>query len=827
MHSKPFSTSIRIVVVSAFLITSVVLLLLSTAFRGIASPTTGLAAPQISGIAPATVQRSGIIRIMGSGFGEQQGGSVLQIDAKPSTFVAYWTDTSIVAHVPETASTGNVTVSVTTAEGTAMTSVVVTIRQPSGRIRWRAEAVGDYILGRVAVAPPNVPGAGTIYAGTNAGFLYAWTPNGALKWAVPGTTGDDPVSVGLDGTIYTASAEPDARGVVGAAVNAFNPDGSRKWTFADGDSQSVRAGPSVGPDGKIYVIFRSMVDVNGNPIGLNFAALRPDGTLAWSVNRDFHRYGADGKELTFGRQLPHVYFAFDVFPDPSPGFVNGGTFAYDFNGRLVWEKPGGCCGVMAIPPDEGVRHYGARLDPLTGQTVYSFNYPPYGATPNGAPDAGPDNVHYIKGNSRLFAINPSGSEKWHYDPLLPDGSYIPTNSPIVNPTNTTILLGGGGSFGQQSVFLAVAPKTGQELWRQPLPFDPSFPPYGNIFFPGRATFSADGNTGYLAGDINGDQDFLFQEKYCYLYALNTGPENIPVNQAPQAFITSPTEGFEVAKNTRVNITADVQDDGEVAKVDFYYNYRGTINFISSDSTAPYSATFQSANPDVYGIYAVATDAGGLTAQSAVVGIIVTNRSPNISWVSPNSGSQFLTSSIIVLKVAASDADGRITNVEFNSNLVGPIGQDSTADADGTYTINFVNPPEGTHELYAWATDDNGYRQSAIITIVVGPAPTPTPTPSPTVTPTPTPTPTPTRIKPVKRKSGQIRTTAGESVSAVSGSEQSGPGREVFVVSPFIANTAPIGTTSADQPRVKSKRVRVKCQPGTVRNGKRCEPVPRK
>ena len=806
MYSNPLPKSrVRILVCFGLLFLVAVALLATPPLRSVAS--TNLIVPAISAINPSSVQRSGIIRITGSGFGERQGINLLRIDGKPSPFIAYWTDTFIVAHIPESATVGSVVVEITTSEGTATSNVGVTMRQPNERIRWRAEAVGDYILGRVAVAPPGAVGAGTIYAGTNAGYLYAWTPDGALKWAVAGATGDDPVSVGPDGTIYTASAEPNSAGVVGAAVNAFNPDGTRKWTFVDLDSQSVRAGPSVGPDGKIYVIFRSLVDVSGNPIGRNLTALRPDGTVAWSVNRDFHRYGSDGKEITFGRQLPHLYFAFDVFPDPDPTFVNGGTFAYDFNGRLVWERGGGCCGVMAIPPDEGVRHFGTRLDPSTGRVVYSFPFPPYGATPNGPPDAGSDNVHYIKGNSRLFAVNPDGSEKWHYDALLSDGSSIFTNSPVVNRTNTTILLGGGGSFGQQSIFIAVAPTTGLELWRQPLPNNPNFPPYGNIFFAGRATFSTDGNTGYLAGDINGDQNFPFQQLYCYVYALNTGPETIPVNQPPEVFVTSPTAGTQTPKNTAVNVTANVHDDGDVAKVDFYYNYRGTTHFMSSDTTAPYTASFQAAEPDTYGLYAVATDAGGLTAQSAIVGVIVTNISPTVAWVIPTSGSQFNTTSTILLKAAASDADGHIANVEFNSSLVGPLGQDTTPDAGGTYSITFANPPQGTHELYAWATDDNGYRRSAVITIYVGAAPTPTPTPSPSPSPTP---------KGQKRRGGQLRTTSARDVVTSGDANQAVGG--YILLSPVWATT----------PTAKSKvRTSKKCDPGTVRKGKRCEPAQRR
>ena len=716
--------------------------------------------PLITSMTP-TVQRSGLLKITGSNFGNEQGTSTLKIGGQ-STLVVYWTDSYILAHAAESTPTGAVEVVIANTNGIATAQINITARQVKERILWRAEAAGDYISGRPAIAPSGVPGAGTIYAATNAGFLYAWAPDGALKWIAPGASGDDPVSVGQDGTIYVASEERDANGVIGAAVNAFNPDGTRKWTFIDINSQTVRAGPNVGPDGKIYVIFRPHIDELGNHLGHNLAAIRPNGSLAWSVNRDFHRYGSMGKELSFGRQLPYIYFAFDVDPDPSAGFVNGGTFAYDFEGRLIWEKPGACCGVMAIPADEGVRHFGMRLNPQTGDIVYSFGFPPYGATPSGAPDAGPDNVHYIKGNSRLYAVNPDGSEKWHYDPLMADGSVIAINSPIVNSTNTSILLGGGGSYGQQSLFISVAPATGSEVWRQPIAFDPEFPPYGNIFFAGRAIFSADGNIGYLAGDVNGDQDLPFQQKYCYMYALNTSADVIPVNRPPEVSLTEPVTGSQIPKNTTVPVTASVQDDGAVNKVDFYYNSRGITHHLATDTTPPYSTNFQSTEPGTYGLYVVATDSGGLTGQSATAGIIVTNETPVVSWINPTSGDRVALPATLKLKAHASDADGTILKVQFTSSIGGTVGEDTTPNLNSEYGVDFVNPPPGIHTLSVLATDNDGSKQLAVITVTISsaPSPSPTPTPTPTATPTPTPTPSATPTPPPAPTPAQIQFSGG-------------------------------------------------------------------
>ncbi|HEX6625239.1 MAG TPA: Ig-like domain-containing protein, partial [Pyrinomonadaceae bacterium] len=331
-----------------------------------------------------------------------------------------------------------------------------------------------------------------------------------------------------------------------------------------------------------------------------------------------------------------------------------------------------------------------------------------------------------------------------------DGTFIPTGSPVVNQQNTAILIGGGGSFGNPSLFLAVAPTTGQELWRHHLPFDPELGEYGNVFLAHRATFSADGQTGYLAGDRNGDQSQVFQQKFCYFYALDTSSGGAPTNQPPQAAIAEPASGLTFRRNTPVNVAALVTDDGPLDRVEFYYNLRGTTTRFAT-VTAPsadglWRATFTGTSPDGYGVFVKAFDAGGLVDVSETIAVLIRNDLPTVTWVSPSlDNTHYEPGQTVTLVARASDPDGAITKVEFNSSLTGPIGEDATADAGGNYSVQFVNPPQGTHSLYAWANDSDGARVNGIVNITVGPAPTPTPTPAP---PTPTPTPVYTGQPPV-------------------------------------------------------------------------------
>ena len=128
-------------------------------------------------------------------------------------------------------------------------------------VKWRFEVDGQYILQPPAVAPD-----GSVAVVGSSGTLYSLTPAGALRWSVPSVGGEGGPSIGPDGTVYVGT---------GNHVTAVAPDGTIRWTYVEPTSgQGVIAGPTVGPDGKIYVVS----DVGG----LGAYALTPEGELAWS-----------------------------------------------------------------------------------------------------------------------------------------------------------------------------------------------------------------------------------------------------------------------------------------------------------------------------------------------------------------------------------------------------------------------------------------------------------------------------------------------------------------------------------------------------------------
>ncbi len=92
-------------------------------------------------------------------------------------------------------------------------------------------------------------------------------------------------------------------------ITAIAANGSIRWTFTEPSvGQGVIAGPTVGPDGNIYVI--------SDYGGLGAFALSPGGQLLWSNpgSPTFAENAQSGVEIVFGSG--RLYAAFD---ERSPG----------------------------------------------------------------------------------------------------------------------------------------------------------------------------------------------------------------------------------------------------------------------------------------------------------------------------------------------------------------------------------------------------------------------------------------------------------------------------------------------------------------------------
>src|SRR5439155_14195952 len=171
--------------------------------------------------------------------------------------------------------------------------------------------------------------------------------------------------------------------------------------------------------------------------------------------------------------------------------------------------------------------------------------------------------------------------------------------------------------------------------------------------------------------------------------------------------------------TNLVITAIVSGfSNAVTNVTFY---SGTTK-LADDSSSPYSFAWTTVTPGSYTLQAVASDSGGMSATSAPVHITVqSNLPPSIAIINPANGTVFTAGTNVPVRVAASDSDGQVANVQFYANGA-PIGASTIAP----FNLTWPSVPLGTYDLTAVATDDHGAQATSgpvHIVVIMPTAPT--------------------------------------------------------------------------------------------------------
>ncbi|HVU24052.1 MAG TPA: Ig-like domain-containing protein [Opitutus sp.] len=177
---------------------------------------------------------------------------------------------------------------------------------------------------------------------------------------------------------------------------------------------------------------------------------------------------------------------------------------------------------------------------------------------------------------------------------------------------------------------------------------------------------------------------------------------IVANNPPTVSVLTPANGATASAGLPVTLTASAADsDGTVVSVRYLVNGNAVGN---PATTAPFAATWTPTTAGTYTIVAEATDNSGnvvVSASHAIV--IVVNKAPTISIVTPPSGTTATAGTTLALTATAADADGTVTSVRFlvNGNLVG------TPASTAPYSTAWTPLVAGTYTIVAEATDDSG------------------------------------------------------------------------------------------------------------------------
>lgn len=187
--------------------------------------------------------------------------------------------------------------------------------------------------------------------------------------------------------------------------------------------------------------------------------------------------------------------------------------------------------------------------------------------------------------------------------------------------------------------------------------------------------------------------------------------SIPVvSAAPSVAFTGPTPDRVIPEGNLVQLSATATDsDGSVVSVTFEVRNRNTqaLIFTQVDSTFPYGANLPWTAPGDYVATARALDNDGNTSEASVQFSV--NARPTLSFVQPTATS-FTAPANITFEVAAADADGSVTRVDFE--IFGPSGTSATSsDSIAPYTHPATALPPGSYSIRATAWDEReGWRQ---------------------------------------------------------------------------------------------------------------------
>jgi outer membrane protein assembly factor BamB len=171
--------------------------------------------------------------------------------------------------------------------------------------------------------PAFSPDGATLYAAQSNDHLVALSAGprgGQTEWSTPidAPVGNGP-SVGPDGSVYLATGQLFT-GPAPGNIDAFEPDGRLKWSFTS--QNTFDATPAVGPTGLVVA-----VDDYGNVYALDAV----DGQLAWSRSpacQCFVTPSPVGPSATIGADGTVVYSFAEVL------------YAYAPDGTLLWSSGG-------------------------------------------------------------------------------------------------------------------------------------------------------------------------------------------------------------------------------------------------------------------------------------------------------------------------------------------------------------------------------------------------------------------------------------------------------------------------------------------------------
>jgi hypothetical protein len=339
----------------------------------------------------------------------------------------------------------------------------------------------------------------------------AVAPDGSLYWTFRGLYRLNPangevvwfradhssplIAIGPDGTIYgTGSVNmgtPEEPFWHPTAL-ALTPNNEVLWSWPyDASYWYPEAGPTLGPDGNLYII-----SYGGYWRPGHLFSLTTGGAFRWE-RRDF----ADGsgvQHLTFsGGNVMKVGDSIGIPGGPLVTFGSGMIASDMQTGQVAWTEQFADAGDPVVSPIDGAYY----VKPGLSQIVMAYASPhqhtwyyeaPWSPTGTNTVQVGPDgNVYVSEGIFRVHSLSPDGQMRWSNNAALPASYYY---IPSVSPDGSVIIYPTTGPGETPGYVTALRTSDGAKLWEMNLGKIGERVPTRCT---GGITFSRDGRVAYV------------------------------------------------------------------------------------------------------------------------------------------------------------------------------------------------------------------------------------------------------------------------------------------------------------------------------------------
>jgi predicted phage tail protein len=184
----------------------------------------------------------------------------------------------------------------------------------------------------------------------------------------------------------------------------------------------------------------------------------------------------------------------------------------------------------------------------------------------------------------------------------------------------------------------------------------------------------------------------------------------PSNQAPTVALTAPANGLTFTAPATITLSATASDpENRLSKVDFFNG----STLLGTDTTSPFSFTWNSVAAGTYQLRAVATDADGGSATSAIATVTVNTAtsSPKLVVFTASADHAIVTS--YLLEVFPPTANTATATALTSSDLGKPTpGTNNDITVDRTTFLNNLAP--GNYLITVASIGTGGKSRSAAI-----------------------------------------------------------------------------------------------------------------